>query len=92
MRVTSLLTKSVATLYFFEQTECNLYRKQEMTEQKLRENFIVLSVHDIQRYFYVTDTPYDAVLSTHDSRCFSKLLIRKSSDLTPTSVKLDELR
>ena len=92
MRVTSLLTKSVATLYFFEQTECNLYRKQEMTEQKLRENFIVLSVHDIQRYFYVTDTPYDAVLSTHDSQCFSKLLIGKSNDLTPTSVKLDELR
>ena len=49
-------------------------------------------MHDIRQYFYVTESPYDTVLSTHDAHCFSKFVIEKSSNLTPTGVKLDELR
>ena len=86
MRLTSVLTEEV-TLYCFRQTECNLYscvyvrRKvlrfnethRKRSEQKLRANRIVLSLHDIHQYFYVTNTPYDTVFSTNERTAFRNL-------------------
>lgn len=96
MSLTSFLTNEV-TLYCFRKTECNphscvyvrrkvlrfneTYRKRP--EQKLRANWIVLTLHDIHQYFYVTDTPYDTDFSTHDPHCFSKFCNREKRQVDP---------